>query len=437
MLGNPSNLFSSSSRKKILISAAIGNMLEIYDFALYGYFAPIISVLFFPHTNKFISLLATFGVFAVGFLMRPLGAILFGYFGDRIGRKKALAGSIILMAIPTTLIGLLPTYHQVGIFSGILLLCCRLLQGLATGGEFTGAIIYMTEHAPNNKRGLQGSWAMVSTFVGFLIGSGLSALFSNILSAESLNLWGWRVLFIMGFALGIVGLYLRLLMPETPSFLAMQTENKIVKNPIFSAFKEEFKSMIIIVGLNSLPAMSYYLAFVYLSSYFVIYIHVPLHTTLLINTISMLILVAITPCIGLLSDRIGRKPILLTGAFGFLIFSYPLFLLMQLGNFTAILVAQLGLTLLVSCIISVIPATLVELVTPHIRYSTISFPFNLSSALFGGTFPLIATFLIERTGSPLSPSFCLIFMAVIMMVTIFFMKESYLTTEFCGSPNVF
>lgn len=195
--------------------------------------------------------------------------------------------------------------------------------------------------------------------------------------------------------------------------------------------------MIIIAGLNSLPAMSYYLAFVYLSSYFVNYVQLPLHTALLINTISMLLLVAITPCIGLLSDKIGRKPILFTGALGFLIFSYPLFLLMQSGNFTTLLLAQLGLTLLVGCIVSVIPATLVEQVAPHIRYSTISFPFNLSSALFGGTFPLIATFLIEKTGNPLAPSFCLIFMAVIMIIAILFMKKNDLTTEFCELPNVF
>lgn len=425
MLDQRQQIFPQAFRKKIILSASVGNMLEIYDFALYGYFAPIIAQLFFPRTDKFMSLLATFGVFALGFLMRPLGAMLFGYFGDRIGHKKTLSASIILMAVPTTLIGLLPTYAQIGVWAGVLLLICRLLQGLATGGEFTGSIIYITEHAPSTRRGLYGSWAMSSTFTGFLIGSGVSALFSSLLSAESLSLWGWRVPFVLGFVLGIVGLYLRLRMPETPYFLAIQAENKLVKNPLFSAFKEGYKTMLIVAALNFLPAASYYLSFVYLSSYFAIYLKLPLHTALTINTISMFVLTLVTPFMGFLSDKIGRKPMLVTGALGFIVFAYPLFLLMQLKTFTAVFLAQLGFTLLVGCLFSVIPATLVELVKTNIRYTAISFPYNLSSAIFGGIMPLVATFLIEKTGNLVAPSFYLICGGIVMIVTVFFFEESF------------
>ncbi len=425
MLEQSTQIFSKPFRTKILASATVGNMLEIYDFALYGYFAPIIAILFFPHTDQFMSLLATFGVFALGFLMRPLGAVLFGYFGDRFGRKKALSVSILLMAIPTTLIGLLPTYSQVGAWAGILLLSCRLLQGLAIGGEFTGSIIYMTEHAPSKRRGLYGSWAMVGTFLGFLFASGVSALCSTALSTASLQLWGWRIPFITGFLLGIIGLYLRLRMPETPSFINLQAKNRIVKNPLLSAFQQGYKPMILIAGLNSLPATSYYLSFVYLSSYIVNYLKLPLAKALTINTISMLILTLITPVIGLLSDKIGRKPILIIATLSFIVFSYPLFLLMQLGSFAAILSAQLGFTLLVAGLFSVIPATLVELTRANIRYTAISFPYNLSSAIFGGILPLLATFLIAKTANPLSPSFYLIFVAAIMSISLCFIRESF------------
>ncbi len=418
-------IFPPKTRKKLVLSAVIGNMLEIYDFALYGYFAPVFAVLFFPHTDKTLSLLATFGVFAIGFLMRPIGAIIFGYLGDRFGRKKALSASIILMAIPTTLIGLLPTYAQVGALAGVLLLCCRLLQGLATGGEFTGSIIYITEHAPANRRGLYGSWAMSSTFAGFLIGSAVSALLSTLLSPESLNVWGWRIPFIMGFILGIIGLYLRLRMPETPNFTSIKTEKKIAPNPLYTAFKEGFRPMLFIAGFNLLPAASYYLSFVFLSSYFTIYLKLPLHTALTINTINMLLLAIITPLLGFASDKIGRKTILIIGALGFIILSYPFFLLMQAKSFSAVLLAQLGLTLFVACIFSALPATLSELVKTNIRYTAISVPYNISSAIFGGIMPLAATFIIEKTANLIAPSFYLIFAGIVMVVLVLSMQESY------------
>lgn len=416
--------FAASSRTKLIIPGIIGNVLEWYDFSLYGYFAPIIAKLFFPTSNQFLSLLATFGVFAIGFLMRPLGAIIFGYYGDRAGRKKTLAVAVILMAIPTTLIGLLPTHEHIGVLAGILLTVCRLLQGLAVGGEFSGSIVYITEHAPANRRGVYGSWAMFSAFTGLLLGSGVSAM-TSLLPTDALNMWGWRIPFLMGLLLGVVGLYLRLRMPETPNFLALLANRQILDNPINQSFKVALLPMVMAAGLVFLPAMGFYLLFVYLSSYMTTVLHVPLRTALTINTISMLGIILVIPWVGLLSDHIGRKPVLYLGAIGFIIFSYPLFLLLQQANFASILIAQTCFAILVCFAYAAIPATLVELVATNIRYTAMSFPYNFSNAVFGGTAPLIATYLIAKTGNPLSPSFYLIFAGVVMLLFVFSLKESY------------
>lgn len=412
----------------LILPGIIGNILEWYDFSLYGYFAPVIAKLFFPTTDKFLSLLATFGVFAIGFLMRPLGAVIFGYFGDRTGRKKTLATAVMLMAIPTTLIGLLPTYAHIGISAGILLLICRLLQGLAVGGEFTGSIVYITEHAPNRLRGMYGSWTMFSAFTGLLIGSGVGAIMSALLPAEALSSWGWRIPFLMGLLLGVVGLYLRLRMPETPNFLAMKAKQEILKNPLNQAFKVAIRPMVMSVGLVFLPAMSFYLLFVFLSSYMTAFLHLPLHISLTVNTLSMLGIILVIPWVGLLSDKIGRKPVLQIGALGFIIFSYPLFLLLQQATFTSVLLAQLSFAILVSFAYAAIPATLVELVATNVRYTAMSFPYNLSNAIFGGTAPLVATYLIEKTGNPLAPSLYLIFAALVMFCFVLTIKESYRTS---------
>jgi len=413
------------SPRKILLPAVIGNILEWYDFALYGYFATIIAKLFFPTDNKITSLLATFGVFAIGFLMRPLGAIIFGHFGDRIGRKKTLAASIILMAIPTTLIGLLPTHAHIGVAAGILLTLCRLLQGLAIGGEFSGSIVFIAEHAHNKRRGLYGSWAMFSAFAGLLVGSGVGALVSNVMSTEALNEWGWRVPFISGIFLGVIGLYLRLSMPETPAFTAAEIQKTLVAQPILYAFRYAWRPMIMGVGLVFLPAMAFYLLFVYLSSYMNLYSQIPLKTALIINTISMACIILVIPFVGLLSDKIGRKPVLMMGAISFILFSYPLFLLLHHGHFTHILLAQICFAILVCFAYAAIPATLVELMETHVRYTAMSLPYNFANAVFGGTAPLVATYLIDVTSNQLAPAFYLMAAAIVMVIFVLILKESY------------
>ena len=202
-------------QRKVLVASSLGNILEWYDFALFGFFAPILAQLFFPSDNHLASLLSTFGVFAAGFLMRPLGGALFGHLGDRVGRKNALAASVILMAIPTTLLGLLPTHAQVGILAPLLLTGLRLIQGLSVGGELTGSISFIVEHSPPTQRGFFGSWASNSIGMGLLLGSATGALMTSLLSQDDLVRWGWRIPFLFGIFVGGVGLYLRMKLGRT------------------------------------------------------------------------------------------------------------------------------------------------------------------------------------------------------------------------------
>ena len=400
-------------------------MLEIYDFMIYGYFAPIMAKLFFPTDNASLGLLLTFSIFAIGFLMRPLGAIIFGHFGDRLGRKKILAFAIILMAAPTTLIGLLPDYSQIGMWGGILLLICRLLQGLSMGGEFAGSILYITEHAPSGRRGFYGSWAMCGTFSGILLASAIAALLNILFSTESMQSFGWRIPFLLGSVLGIVGYYLRRRMPETPHFIAAQTEGKIVSNPVIKSFTHELPSMMRVAALNFLPAVAFYTLFVYLSSFMTTYLKISLDTALSINTINLIVLIFLIPVIGNWSDKIGRKPILISGTLGFIVFSYPLFLLLQTASFLNVFLAQACFSILIGFIFAALPATIVELTKTHVRYTAVAFPYNLSSALFGGTAPLLATYFISKTGNHLFPCFYLIISGLVTLIMVLSLNETY------------
>lgn len=418
------------NQKNTISMVMVGNVLEWYDFSLYGYFASVISGLFFPTDNQTTALIKTFGVFAVGFLMRPIGAILFGHFGDRYGRKKTLATSVILMALATVVMGLLPTHDAIGVWAGILLTICRLLQGLAVGGEFSGSMVYIIEHAPHERRGMYGSLAMFSAFAGLLLGSSVGALVETLAGGTTYESMAWRFPFLFGVVLGAIGLYLRLRLPETSSFIKLQEAGGITKYPILDSFREHPIDILKGTLLVFLPAMGFYLCFVYLSSYLFLYLKIPLHTALVINSISMGVILLIIPYIGYLSDKFGRKPILLLGGISVCLFSYPLFILLAKGTFVTVLIAQTTFAILISLCYAAVPATLVEMFPTKIRYTAMSLPYNLSNAIFGGTAPLVATYLIKVTGTILAPSFYLIFSSIVMILVVCCLNESFKKTLF-------
>jgi MFS transporter, MHS family, proline/betaine transporter len=400
---------------KTVAAGAVGNMLEWYDFALYGFFAPVFAALFFPSESPSVSLIAAFGVFAVGFIARPIGALLFGYWGDTLGRREALARSVILMAIPTCLVGLLPTYDTIGIAAPILLIGFRFLQGLSVGGEFTGSVTFLVEHAPPSQRGYIGSWAGFSAQTGALLGSGVSALVALNVSEEALHQWAWRLPFLFGSLIGVMGWYLRSRIPESPVFEQARLAQALSTTPIRDVLTHQQRAIAQVIGLVWVHGVAFYLLYVFFTTYIVMVTAVPRGTVLTINTISMALLALLIPLVGRLSDRVGQKPLLVAGAAGLALASYPLFHWLASGELSLMLAAHMLLTVLVACYMGPFFAKVVELFPTAQRYTGLSLGYNLSSALFGGTAPLIATLLIEWTGNTLAPSLYLSLCAMISL----------------------
>ena len=406
------------------MTGAIGNVLEWYDFALYGYFAPVFAVMFFPSDQPSVSLLSAFGVFAIGFLARPLGGLLFGYIGDTVGRREALVWSIILMAIPTVIVGLLPTYATIGIAAPLALTLCRFLQGLSVGGEFTGSVTFLVEHAAPSQRGSIGSWAGFSAQIGALLGSGVGALVASNLTAESLHQWGWRVPFLLGSLIAFAGWYLRTRIPESPAFEQVRQARGLSSTPIREVFTHQRIAVAKVIGLVWLHGVGFYLLFVYLTTYLSTVTTVPLATVLTMNTVCMLLLAVLIPLMGHLSDRVGQKPLLLIGAAGLALTAYPSFIGLTSDDLVLIWTAYVWLTVLMSCYLGPFFAVVVELFPTAQRYTGLSTGYNIAAALFGGTAPLMATLLIEWSGDILSPSLYLSLCALISLSVILTLRDT-------------
>lgn len=410
--------------RKAVVAGAIGNFIEWYDFAVYGYFATIIAGQFFPSDNRVASLLATFAVFAVAFFMRPLGAFVFGSYGDRIGRRNTLAAAVILMGVATLMIGVLPTYGQIGVFAPILLIVARLLQGFSAGGEWSGSAAFMVEYAPESRRGLYGSWQQFSIVAGLLVGSLVGSILGAVLPEEALNAWGWRVPFILGVLVGVVGLYLRLRLEDTPAFRALERKEEVADAPVKESFTTHGGESVTAVGFTVGWTVSYYILLTYMPTYVSETLGLSLTSALTANAIGLVVLMSLIPFTGALSDRIGRKPLLIGFSALMVLLTYPLFLLVATQTFALIVVGQVLFGVVISLFSGPGPAALVEMFPTNVRYSALGVSYNLAVALFGGTAPFIATFLIDRTGNNISPGFYLIAASVVTLIFVTRMKET-------------
>lgn len=411
--------------RKILVSSMIGNALEWYDFVLYVQFAKIIGQLFFPSDNEFTSLLATFGVFAVGFVMRPLGGVLFGMLGDMFGRKAALVFSILMMAVPTAMIGFIPTYQQIGITAPILLTLMRLLQGLALGGGFSGCMTFIVEHSPDRERGLIGSTTMLSLGAGVFLGIVVSLGVSSLLSEEYFITWGWRVPFIISLAIGMVAFYIKNNIDESPIYLKAKEHGKISKTPIYEVIHHHWKELLIATALYLTVTVPFYTFTAFFSTFLQSYTNSSLTESMVINGIAIFVFMFAIPFTGWLSDIYGRKKILIS--FGILIaaVAYPSFLLLLEGGVIYPLIGQILFGLAVGGFMGPIPATLVELFPTNIRFTGLALSYNFSAALFGGTAPFVYLKLIEWTGSIMSPVFYILMFVCITMFALYHYKDHY------------
>ena len=411
--------------KKVIISGMIGNGLEWYDFALYGIFAATIGHLFFPSDNEAVSLMAAYGTFAAGFIMRPVGAVLFGYIGDKWGRKTSLAFSILLMAIPTACIGLLPTYDQIGIWAPIGLTIIRLLQGLSLGGEFSGSITFLVEHAPPKKRGLIGSATIFSLAAGILLGSIVATICANVLTPEELESWGWRVPFLIGIVIGLVGFYIRHYTDESPEFESAKKQGKMSKTPVRDVFKHNKKQLFVAIAVYLTVTVPFYAVSVFAIGFLRKFMGFSMQDALFMNSIVMFVMMLVVPISAYLSDRIGRKPILVSVTIAMILLIYPIFWLLSTpgGGMINALTAQILFALLVGLYAGPIPAFLVDLFPTRVRYTGIGLSYNISAALFGGTMPMVATMLVNQTGFNTAPAFYIILCGLISLFALKYYKD--------------
>ena len=423
--------------KRAVTAAATGNVTEWYDFGVYAYLEPTIQKVFLPEDQAGGAVIVA-GLFAASFLVRPLGGLFFGPLGDRIGRTKVLSITMIMMALGTFAIGIIPDYAQAGILAAFLLLACRLVQGFSTGGEYGGAMTFIAEYSPDRRRGFLGSWLEFGTLTGYLLGAGIVTVLQTLGGGEDSEFmltWGWRIPFFVALPLGIVGLYLRSRLEETPAFAELQdkSEGEQKEQSLGQFFKiaaRFWRPVLVCVGLViAFNVTNYMLTTVvptYLTETLGEYGQETLSTTTsqVLQIITLAFLLLLVPLLGKLSDKVGRRPIVLTGCGLLIVLSLPSVLLLQTGNLLGVLAGLLLMGLMLVCFNSTMPSTLPALFATGIRYGTLSIAFNVAVSAFGGTTSVVIQGLISATGNLEWPAFYLMGAGVVGAVAILCTRES-------------
>ncbi|GEL25043.1 MFS transporter [Pseudonocardia sulfidoxydans NBRC 16205] len=410
-----------------MVGAGIGNAVEWFDFAVYGLMAVTMAKLFFPSTSEASSLLTTFAVFGIAFFLRPLGGVVFGIIGDRIGRRATLSIAILIMCGCTALIGVLPTHATAGVVASILLVACRLGQGFAAGGEFAGAAAFLVEHAPRKKRGLFSSFLVVSTSVGLLLALGVVTVVS-VWTGPAFEQWGWRLPFLLALPLGLIGLFIRLRLEDTPAFQELQENNDIETRPLRTCFSEHGRVMLA-VFLGVIPtAVGFYILFTYLPTYIQQTTQLGRTVALITNSVAVVVCALCLPLFGSLSDRIGRRRVLQIGAAGFVVMPVPALMLASSGSISGAVVGQILLALPMAASASMTAAILVENFPPAVRYTGGSVLYNGAQVIFGATAPYVAILITVQTGSTTAPGFYIAGLCLISLIGVtLFLRETRTT----------
>ena len=429
---NGEGTVSTSAIRQILGASFIGTAIEWYDFFLYGTAASLVfGQLFFPGSDPLISTLSALGTFAVGFVIRPLGGIIFGHFGDRLGRKTILVLTLNMMGLATFLIGLLPTYETIGIWAPILLVLLRIVQGLGVGGEWGGAALMAVENSPEDRRGYYGSWPQMGVPAGLLLSTAIFFAVS-LLPNEQFLAWGWRIPFLLSIILVGVGLFVRLRIAESPAFSEIQESHTEAQMPVVDVFRSYPKNLFVAIGARVASDGGFYVFSVFVLDYATRTLGLPRPTILLGIAIASAIEIFTIPLFAVISDRTGRRPIYLIGTALLLILAYPYFLLIGTGSTVLVILASvLALSIAHATMYGPMSAFFAELFSARVRYSGSSMGYQLSAIIGGGAGPLIATYLVAAAGGSFWPVVAwMAMLCVITFVSVFAAEETYRGGEF-------
>jgi MFS transporter, MHS family, proline/betaine transporter len=409
--------------RRVVAAAAMGNAIEWFDYGIYGYLATYIGDAFFPSHDATTRLLSTFGVLAISFAIRPFGGLFFGPLGDRIGRQRVLVLTLTLMSLSTFAIGVLPTYASIGFWSPLLLVVARLVQGFSTGGEYGGAATFMAEYAPDRKRGFYGSFLEFGTLIGLTAGALLATVMSTTVSSATTSDWGWRVPFLVALPLGAIGLYLRSRLEDTPVFRELADLGETSKVPMRETLRY-WRPILVLMGFVLLLNVTDYGILTYMPTYLKSVLGLGDVAGNVIPMAVMLGMMAVIAPIGALSDRIGRKPIILSSCIGSIVLSIPMVALMQTKNVVAIVVAVAVLGLLLVMLLASITSSLPALFPTHVRYSAFAIGYNITTSAFGGTTPLVVTAVIAATHDDLVPGYYMALAGLVALVPLLKMPET-------------
>jgi metabolite-proton symporter len=400
--------------RRVMLASFIGTAIEWYDFFLYGTAAAIVFArLFFPNVDSLVGTLSAFGTFAVGFIARPFGGLIFGHYGDRIGRKAMLVYSLLIMGVATFLIGLLPTYESIGVAAPTLLVVLRCLQGIGVGGEWGGAVLMAVEHSPSHSRGLSGSWPQTGVPAGLFLSTLVFGVMSTTLSEEQFLTWGWRVPFLISIALIAVGLFVRLRVLESPAFADLQQRGARQTRPLVTAIRHYRRSVLLAMGMRVAENAVFYIYTVFVLSYGPMQLKVPRATMLWGVALAALAGLVTIPFFGALSDRVGRRPVYLFGASFSLLYAVPFFALLDTRSSPVIWTAiVLGLAVGHAAMYGPQASYFSELFGAAVRYSGASLSYQLASVLAGGLAPFIATYLLATWGTFAVASYMMLLSAI-------------------------
>lgn len=423
--------------RRVVGASFIGNLVEWFDYAVYGYLATTLATVFFPETSPTAGLLATFSVFALSFVIRPVGGLFWGHFGDRVGRRTALSLSILIMSAATFVIALLPGYAHVGVAAPMLLLFTRLVQGFSAAGEYAGASAFLFEYASRNRRGFYTSVVPASTAAGLLLGSVVVTLLTSTLSDETMSSWGWRIPFLLAAPLGLVGRYIRLKLEDTPEYRELEDRQSAEQAPLKQTFAHNKRPMLIAFGVASLNAVGFYMLLSYMPTYLSNELGMGETSSFASTTVTLAVYIIAVLAMGSLSDRVGRTAMLTTAGVLFAVLTVPVFLLLGLSGLAGVVLLHTALGIVLSTNDGTLPSFLAELFPTKVRYSGFAFSFNTANALFGGTAPFVATSLIHASGNPTAPAWYLAAAGLAAALIMLFARRSSPGTGLAGPrPDV-